>query len=77
MVDMDIKMLNYLSPLQDGEKAKRDNEIAAAESYKKLTQFFFKKKIFISAKTADKIDEYLTLVRKKPWRLPIYYRSVC
>lgn len=64
MVDMDIKMLNYLSPLQDSKEAKHDNEVAAAEAYKELAQFFFKKKIFIPAKTADKIDEYLTLVRK-------------
>lgn len=64
MVDMDIKMLSYLSPLQDSEDAKRKNEVAAAEAYKELAQFFFKKKIFIPAKTADKIDEYLTLVRK-------------
>lgn len=64
MVDMDIKMLKYLSPLQDSKEAKRDNEKAAAEAYGDLAQFFYKKKIFIPAKTADKIDEYLTLVRK-------------
>lgn len=64
LVDMDMKMLDYLSPLQIDDNSKKSVRSSVEEAYRSLAKYFYTNKIFLDATMADKIDGYLTEVRK-------------
>ena len=64
LADMNMKMLYYLSPLQMDDAPKEEARTSVEKSYRRLAHYFYKKKIFLDAEMASKIDNYLREVKK-------------